>query len=60
MKIPGNAWIEWEIITKDNETKLVQTATFRPWGVIGRLYWYLLYIPHQFIFRGLAKQISIG
>ncbi len=60
MKIPGNAWIEWEIIEKNNQTELIQTATFRPWGLFGRLYWYLLYIPHHFIFRGLAKQISIG
>ncbi len=60
MKIPGNAWIEWEIVSKDNKTQLVQTATFRPWGLLGRLYWYVLYVPHHFIFRGLAKQISTG
>ncbi len=53
MKIPGEAWLEYEI----EEKTLIQSATFRPKGLSGRLYWYILYPFHFFIFRGLAKQI---
>ena len=55
MKLPGQAWLEWEIITEDNQYYLKQQATFRPQGLSGRLYWYLLHFPHQLIFRGMAK-----
>lgn len=54
MKLPGEAWLEFNV--KDN--MLVQTATFRPKGVMGRLYWYSVYIFHGFIFEGLLKELS--
>ncbi|MEO7961199.1 MAG: SDR family oxidoreductase, partial [Ginsengibacter sp.] len=37
MKLPGEAWLEFRI---DENNILIQTATFRPLGVLGRLYWY--------------------
>jgi uncharacterized protein YbjT (DUF2867 family) len=58
MKMPGQAWLEWAIITQNNALYLRQEATFRPQGILGRLYWYALFIPHQFIFRGLAQKIA--
>lgn len=54
MKLPGEAWLELKIIGKT----LYQTATFRPRGLWGRLYWYALYPIHFFIFRGMAKKIA--
>ncbi|MDO8994344.1 MAG: SDR family oxidoreductase, partial [Daejeonella sp.] len=36
MKLPGEAWLEFKI---DENDILTQTATFRPLGVLGRLYW---------------------
>lgn len=55
MKLPGEAWLEFRI-TQNNE--LVQTATFRPLGVLGRLYWYCSLPFHLFIFSGMAKAIA--
>jgi uncharacterized protein YbjT (DUF2867 family) len=55
MKLPGEAWLEFTI-NKDN--MLCQTATFRPSGVIGRLYWYLLLPVHGMIFRGMINNIG--
>lgn len=56
MKLPGEAWLEFKI---DHKKKiLIQTATFRPRGVLGRLYWYILYPIHVFIFRRMAKTIA--
>ncbi|MCX7832727.1 MAG: SDR family oxidoreductase [Ignavibacteria bacterium] len=54
MKLPGEAWLEFKI---ENEF-LIQTATFRPKGLAGRIYWYLLLPIHKLIFKGMAKRIS--
>jgi uncharacterized protein YbjT (DUF2867 family) len=53
MKLPGEAWLEFKII---NHT-LYQTATFRPHGLLGRIYWYVLFPFHYLIFRGMAKAL---
>jgi len=58
MKIPGEAWIEWNIKEDRGHTKVEQVATFRPKGVMGRLYWYLLVPIHHFIFRGLCDSLA--
>lgn len=54
MKLPGEAWLEFRI--KDG--KLCQTATFRPVGLMGRLYWYAVYPFHGFIFNGMLKNLA--
>lgn len=55
MKLPGEAWLEFCI----NEKKeLVQTATFRPKGLWGRLYWYAMLPFHYFIFGGMIRNIA--
>lgn len=55
MKVPGEAWLELEI---DEKTKnFSQKATFRPNGLLGRIYWYFLLPIHKIIFNGMAKQI---
>ena len=54
MKLPGEAWLEFKI---ENNT-LYQTATFRPKGVWGRLYWYVVYPFHGIIFSGMIENIS--
>lgn len=54
MKLPGEAWLEFYII---NDT-LFQTATFRPLGLWGRLYWYSMLPFHAFIFKGMLRNIS--
>jgi uncharacterized protein YbjT (DUF2867 family) len=56
MKLPGEAWLEFRI---DNQNVLHQTATFRPLGLWGRLYWYSVLPFHGFIFRGMIRNIAI-
>ncbi len=53
MKLPGEAWLEFRI----TENKLYQTATFRPLGLWGRIYWYSVLPFHAFIFRGMINRI---
>lgn len=57
MKLPGEAWLEFRIQEKDQGTYLCQTATFRPLGVWGRIYWYIFLPFHQLIFPGMANKI---
>lgn len=57
MKLPGEAWLEFKIISKEEKTYLKQTATFRPVGLAGRLYWYALLPFHFFVFDGMAENI---
>ncbi len=54
MKLPGEAWLEFKI----SNDFLIQTAKFRPRGVQGRLYWYLVYPFHLFLFNGLIKKLT--
>jgi hypothetical protein len=55
MRLPGEAWLEFEI---DEDNVLHQTATFRPRGLWGRLYWYSMLPFHYFIFGGMIKRIA--
>lgn len=55
MKLPGEAWLEFRL---DDENVLHQTATFRPLGLMGRLYWYSVLPFHAFIFKGMLRSIS--
>ena len=55
MKLPGEAWLEFKI-EKDT---IIQTATFRPKGLWGRVYWYALSPFHYFIFKGMLKNLTI-
>lgn len=54
MKLPGEAWLEFKI----KEDTLIQTATFRPLGIIGRLYWYSVVPLHGFIFKGMLRKLT--
>ncbi len=53
MKLPGEAWLEFRI----EGPLLIQTATFRPRGLAGRLYWYLVYPFHGMIFNGMISRL---
>ncbi|HMU25370.1 MAG TPA: SDR family oxidoreductase [Ferruginibacter sp.] len=58
MKLPGEAWLEFAIVTNNNRSILKQTATFRPKGIMGRNYWYAMLPFHFFIFRNMLKRIA--
>lgn len=54
MKLPGDAWLEFKV----TDGELVQTATFRPLGLLGRIYWYTVMPFHGLIFNGMAKKLA--
>jgi hypothetical protein len=54
MKLPGTAWLEFEVTEKE----LRQTATFRPLGLWGRLYWILCLPFHILLFPEMARRLA--
>ncbi len=57
MKVPGEAWLEWDIEEHDGRACLIQRATFVPRGLFGRLYWYSLVPFHSVVFPQMARGI---
>lgn len=58
MKLPGEAWLEFSISQKQGNWVLSQIATFRPRGLWGRVYWYLVLPFHFFIFNGMIDRLT--
>jgi hypothetical protein len=59
MKVPGKAWLQFEVNSLENGNSLLsQTAYFAPKGLFGLLYWYVLYPLHGLIFSGLIQELK--
>lgn len=58
MKLPGRAWLQFEISPSATGSVIRQTAVFEPHGVTGLLYWYALYPVHGLIFGGMLRGIA--
>jgi hypothetical protein len=57
MKLPGRAWLEFEVEGAAGTSRIRQTASFDPVGLWGQLYWYALYPFHSVIFAGMLRGI---
>jgi len=57
MKMPGRAWLEFEVATDGGTTTIRQTAIFDPVGWFGRAYWYALFPLHQVVFAAMLRGI---
>jgi len=58
MKLPGDAWLEWNIEPSADGTILTQSAYFRPRGLAGRAYWFVMFPFHSLIFGRMARSIA--
>lgn len=58
MKLPGRAWLEFEVQPDGNGARLRQTATFDPLGLLGLAYWYGVWPLHQLVFAGMLRGIA--
>ena len=60
MKVPGRAWLQFEV--KQNPSGegsvIQQTAIFDPTGLFGLIYWYALYPLHGMVFQGMLDGIA--
>lgn len=57
MLLPGEAWLECSILEKEGKALFSQRAIFRPRGLGGRLYWYLLWPLHLLLFHRMARKL---
>ena len=57
MKLPGRAWLQFEVLPDGDGARVEQTAFFEPRGVLGHLYWYALLPFHRFLFPGLIRAV---
>jgi uncharacterized protein YbjT (DUF2867 family) len=58
MKLPGRAWLEFEVQPEGNGARLRQTATFDPLGLWGLAYWYGVWPLHQLVFAGMLRGLA--
>ena len=58
MKVPGRAWLEFEVEPDGDGSLIRQTAIFDPLGLFGLAYWYALYPIHQLVFAGMLRGIA--
>ena len=58
MRVPGRAWLQYEVTETARGSRLDQTAFFEPKGLPGLAYWYLLYPIHGLIFRGTVRRLA--
>ena len=57
MRMPGRAWLQFEIDPDESGSLLRMTAMYDPVGVWGRAYWYLIYPLHYLVFNGMFRGI---
>ena len=58
MRLPGRAWLQFEVTPCPEGASIRQTAVFDPTGLGGLLYWYALYLPHLLMFRGMLAAVA--
>jgi uncharacterized protein YbjT (DUF2867 family)/tryptophan-rich sensory protein len=59
MKLPGRAWLEFEVEPTSKGSLIRQTAIFDPVGLTGLAYWYTIYPLHKFVFSGMLNGIAM-
>ena len=57
MRLPGRAWLQFDVTPEGDGSRIQQTAIFDPVGIAGLLYWYTLYPVHRLIFAGMLREV---
>jgi hypothetical protein len=58
MKMPGRGWLEFEVVPRDGDVTIHQTAIFDPKGLGGLAYWYAIWPLHELVFRLMLSGIA--
>ncbi len=58
MKVPGRAWLDFEVQSEIYGSNMRVTAVFDPKGLFGLIYWYCAYPFHSYIFRGMLQEMA--
>jgi hypothetical protein len=57
MRLPGRAWLQFEVTGQEGGSLIRQTALFDPVGLGGLIYWYGLWVIHQLVFAGMLRSL---
>ena len=60
MKLPGRAWLQFELERDRDECLIRLTSIFDPIGLPGILYWYGLCPVHSLVFAGMLRGIAVA
>lgn len=58
MRMPGRGWLQFEFTEARGGSVITQTALFEPYGTLGLVYWYMLFVPHWVLFRGMIGAVA--
>ncbi|NCY01360.1 MAG: DUF2867 domain-containing protein [Planctomycetia bacterium] len=58
MRMPGRGWLEFEVVPRDGDVTIHQTAIFDPRGLGGLAYWYSIWPLHELVFRRMLAGIA--
>jgi uncharacterized protein YbjT (DUF2867 family) len=58
MRVPGRAWLSFEVTPDGSGSRVRQTALFEPSGLAGLLYWYGVYPLHAIVFGRMLAGIA--
>lgn len=58
MKLPGRAWLEFEVAPVGAGARITQTAMFDPLGLAGLAYWYIIWPLHELVFAGMLRGVA--
>jgi hypothetical protein len=58
MKLPGRAWLKFEVAPVATGSRITQTALFDPQGLAGLAYWYAIWPLHELVFAGMLRGIA--
>jgi Protein of unknown function (DUF2867) len=58
MRLPGLAWLELGVLSDGDLTVYTQQALFRPHGLLGDVYWWVVSPFHGVVFGGMKRNIA--
>jgi Protein of unknown function (DUF2867) len=58
MRLPGRAWLQFEVTPEAGGSLIRQTALFEPVGLRGLVYWYGLWGIHRVVFAGMLRNLA--
>ena len=58
VRLPGRAWLQFEVDRDGSGSTIRQTAIFHPTGLLGTAYWYGLFPVHSWIFKGMLAKLA--
>lgn len=60
MKMPGRAWLEFDVEPEGTGAVVTQKALFAPRGLAGHMYWWSVSLMHGLVFPSMVNTLARG